>query len=47
LMKEIVPRFSLVAVLGNSTVPGNGQALRETQTAAEAFRVQLTNQSLV
>jgi putative ABC transport system substrate-binding protein len=30
LLKEIVPRFSHVAVLGNSTVPGNGQALRET-----------------
>lgn len=41
LLKEILPRFSHLAVLGNSTVPGNGQALREMQTAAEAFRVQL------
>ena len=41
LLKEIVPRLSLVAVLGNSTVPGNAQALRETELAAEGFRVKL------
>ena len=41
LLKEIVPRLSRVAVLGNSTEPGNAQALREMELAAEAFRVRL------
>src|SRR5207244_653797 len=41
LLKEIVPRLSRVAVLGNSTEPGNAQALRETEAAAGAFGVQL------
>ena len=41
LLKEIVPRLSRVAVLGNSTEPGNAQALRETEAAARAFGVQL------
>ena len=41
LLKEIVPRLSRVAVLGNSTNPGNAQALRETELAARAFGVQL------
>jgi putative tryptophan/tyrosine transport system substrate-binding protein len=41
LLKEIVPRLSRVAFLGNSTEPGNAQALRETETAARAFGVQL------
>ena len=41
LLKEIVPRLSRVAVLGNSTVPGNTQTLREIELAAEAFGVQL------
>src|SRR5438874_8603528 len=41
LLKEIVPRLSRVAVLGNSTVPGNAQALRETELAAGAFGVKL------
>jgi putative ABC transport system substrate-binding protein len=41
LLKEIVPRLSRVAVLGSSTLPGNAQALRETELAAEAFGVQL------
>src|SRR5262250_3287282 len=30
LLKEIVPKLSRVAVLGNSTQPGNAQSLRET-----------------
>jgi hypothetical protein len=30
-----------VAVIGTSTNPGNAQALRETELAAGAFRVQL------
>ena len=41
LLKEIVPRLSRLAVLGNSTHPGNAQALKETELAAGAFRVQL------
>jgi putative ABC transport system substrate-binding protein len=41
LLKEIVPRLSRVAVLGNSTRPGNAQALRETELAAGAFGVKL------
>jgi putative tryptophan/tyrosine transport system substrate-binding protein len=41
LLKEIVPRLSRVAVLGNSNEPGNTQALREVEVAAGAFGVQL------
>jgi putative ABC transport system substrate-binding protein len=41
LLKEIVPRLSRVAVLGSSTQPGNTQALKETELAAAALRVQL------
>jgi putative tryptophan/tyrosine transport system substrate-binding protein len=41
LLKEIVPRISRVAVLGNSTEPGNAQALREVELAAGTFGVQL------
>jgi putative tryptophan/tyrosine transport system substrate-binding protein len=41
LLKEIVPRLSRVAVIGNSTVPGGAQELKETEVAAGAFGVQL------
>ena len=41
LLKEIVPRLSRVAVLGNSTTPGNAQALKEIELAAKALKVQL------
>ena len=41
LLKEIVPRLSRVAVLGNSTTPGNAQALKEIELAAGALKVQL------
>ena len=41
LLKEIVPKLSRVAVLGNSTEPGNAQLLKGTEKAAAAFRVQL------
>ena len=41
LLKEVVPKLSRVAVLGTSTQPGNAQALRETELAAEALKVQL------
>jgi putative tryptophan/tyrosine transport system substrate-binding protein len=41
LLKEIVPRFSRVAVFGTSTQPGNAQALREIELATGAFGVKL------
>jgi putative ABC transport system substrate-binding protein len=41
LLKEIVPRLSRVAVLGNSTTPGNAQALKEIELAAKALKVEL------
>ena len=41
LLNEIVSKLSRVAVIGNSTEPGNTQALRELERAARAFRVQL------
>jgi putative ABC transport system substrate-binding protein len=41
LLKEIVPRLSRVAVLGTSNVPGNAQALKETELSADAHRVKL------
>jgi putative ABC transport system substrate-binding protein len=40
LLKEVVPKLSRMAVLGNSTVPGNAQALKEMELAAGAFGVQ-------
>jgi putative ABC transport system substrate-binding protein len=41
LLKEIVPKLSRVAVLGNSTVPGNPQTLKEAEIAAGALGVRL------
>ncbi len=41
LLKEIIPRLSRVAALGSSTVPGNAQALKETELAAQALGVKL------
>jgi len=41
LLKEIIPRLARVAVFGNSTHPGNAQALKEMQLAAGALSVQL------
>ncbi|HEU4340589.1 MAG TPA: ABC transporter substrate-binding protein [Candidatus Binatia bacterium] len=41
LLKEVIPRLSRVAVLGNSNEPANGQALREMQLAAGVIKVQL------
>ena len=41
LLKETVLKLSRVAVLGTSTRPGNAQALKETELAAETFRVRL------
>src|SRR5499426_1150450 len=41
LLREIVPKLSRVAVLGDVTRPGIPQALREINVAADAFGVQL------
>jgi ABC-type uncharacterized transport system substrate-binding protein len=41
ILKEIIPRFSRVAVVGTSTQPGNAQALRETKVTAGAFGIKL------
>jgi putative tryptophan/tyrosine transport system substrate-binding protein len=41
LLREIVPKLSRVAVLGNAIQPGNPQALREINLAADGFGVQL------
>jgi putative ABC transport system substrate-binding protein len=41
LLKEIVPRLTRVALLGNSAEPGNSQTRKETERAAVALKVQL------
>jgi putative ABC transport system substrate-binding protein len=41
LLKEILPKLSRLAVLGNSANAGNGIQLRETERAAGALGVQL------
>jgi putative ABC transport system substrate-binding protein len=41
LFREILPKLSRVAVIGTSTNPGNVPALKETELAAKAFKVQL------
>ena len=41
LLKEIVPKLSRVAVLGDSNEPGNARALKEVEVAARAFMIQL------
>jgi putative tryptophan/tyrosine transport system substrate-binding protein len=41
LLKEVLPKLSRLAVLGNSANAGNGTQLRETERAAGAFGMQL------
>ena len=41
LLKEIMPKLSRAAVIGNSTNPGDAQSLRETVLAAGAFEIYL------
>jgi putative ABC transport system substrate-binding protein len=41
ILKEMIPRITRVAVLGNSTLPGNKQALREAEAAAQALGIKL------
>jgi len=40
-MKQIIPRLSRVAIIGNSTVPGDAQAARETLLVAGAYEIYL------
>ena len=35
VLKQIIPKFSTVAILGDSKEPGNGKALEETERAAQ------------
>jgi putative ABC transport system substrate-binding protein len=41
LLKEIGPKFSRIAVFGNSASPGTAQSLKESELAAGAFGVHL------
>jgi putative tryptophan/tyrosine transport system substrate-binding protein len=41
LMKEIISKLSHVAVLGNSTIAGNEQSLRETELAAGTLKARV------
>src|SRR5262245_9234234 len=41
LLKEIVTKLSRLAVIGQSTYPGNAQSLKETEVAAEALKIKL------
>ena len=41
LLKEIIPKLSRVVVLGTLNTPGNAEALRATELAAAALKVQL------
>ena len=41
ILREIVPKFSRVAVLGTSTQPGYAQVLKEIEPTAKAFGVKL------
>jgi putative ABC transport system substrate-binding protein len=41
LLKDILPRLSRVAVLGDSSYPGNAQALKQVELAAPPFGVKV------
>ncbi|HEX2243801.1 MAG TPA: ABC transporter substrate-binding protein, partial [Gammaproteobacteria bacterium] len=41
ILKEVVPKLATLAVLGNSTFPGNAPALRQMELAAEVIKVRL------
>ena len=41
LLKEILPKLSHVAVIGNSINPGDAQTLRETVLAAGSYEIYL------
>jgi putative tryptophan/tyrosine transport system substrate-binding protein len=40
ILKDLVPKLALVGILGTSEIPGNAQALRESELAAAALGVQ-------
>ena len=42
LMKEIIPKLSRVAIIGNSNVPGDAVALRQTVLAAGGHQIYLS-----
>src|SRR4030095_16315419 len=46
LLKEIVPRLSNVVVLGNSSTPGNPQALQQTESVAKALNMKLIHKNI-
>ncbi len=41
LFKEILPKFSRAAVIGNSTVPGNAQAVKQSELAADSLGIKI------
>jgi len=41
ILKETAPKLSRLAVIGQSTYPGNADALKESETAAGALKLQL------
>ena len=41
ILKDIVPKLSRVATLGNLTIPGNSQALKEIELASRVLGVQV------
>lgn len=41
LLKEIIPKLSRVAVIGNSTSPGNADTLKELELAAEVLKLKI------
>ena len=46
LLKETIPKLARVAVLGDSTIAGNKQALSDTELAAVTLRVQLRYENI-
>ena len=46
LLKEIVPKLSRLAVVGNSTIAGNTQALKEVELAAGTLGVKIQYQDI-
>ncbi|HEX7232461.1 MAG TPA: ABC transporter substrate-binding protein [Candidatus Binatia bacterium] len=47
LLKEIVPKLSRLAVVGQSTYPGNTQVLKETEHSAKSLMVQVSYLDIV
>lgn len=47
ILKEVVPKLARVAIIGSSNIPGQAQALKETELAAAALGVQLQYRDVV